>query len=130
MDQHSVRVWGYRFVGITLDLYRREVRRADGRECRLQPRMFELLAFLVCNRDRVVSKEEVAQKVWAGSVVCAHAIPQCVCELRKALGDARLIATYSRVGYRFVAPAEPLVEREPRMNLSILYAAQDPVSAA
>jgi DNA-binding winged helix-turn-helix (wHTH) protein len=92
--------------------------------------MFELLAYLVCNRDRVVAKEEVARKIWAGSVVCAHAIPQCVCALRKALGDSRLIATHSRVGYRFVCPAEPLVEREPRTNLTILYSAQDPVSAA
>jgi DNA-binding winged helix-turn-helix (wHTH) protein len=92
--------------------------------------MFELLAYLVRHRDRVVAKEEVARTIWGGSVVCAHAIPQCVFALRKALGDARLIATYSRVGYRFVSPTEPLAEREPRTNLSILYSAQDPVSAA
>ena len=129
VDEQSARVWGYRFGGIILDLYRREVWTADGRECRLQPRMFELLKYLVRHRDRIVAKEEVAQAVWTGSVVCAHAIPQCVFALRRALGDASLIATHARVGYRFVPPAEPLTGPDPRTCLSILRSAPGPAGA-
>src|SRR5215213_673621 len=93
---------GYRFAGLEIDLLTREVWRAGEMEAhRLQPRMFDLLVYLVRNRRRVVSKEEVARELWGGSAVCAHAIPQCMSALKKALGVGGLFMTHSRVGYRF-----------------------------
>jgi DNA-binding winged helix-turn-helix (wHTH) protein len=113
MTESHETCWGYRFEGFELNLLTRELRRGEEPPRHLQPRAFELLAYLVGNRCRVVSKEEVLKEVWGGASVCSHAVPQCVSVLRKALGDTtrspRLLSTRSGVGYRFVSHAEPLL---------------------
>jgi adenylate cyclase len=87
-----------------------ELRRACSR-LRLEPRMFDLLRYLLDHRDRVVKKEELFEVVWDGTAVCDGALTQCVSVLRKALGDTgrtqRMLRTYPRVGYRFVGRVEP-----------------------
>ncbi len=75
---------------------------------RLQPKVFELLAFLVANRDRVVSKEELLRHIWHGAYVSEAAISGAVSKVRKVLraggGSADWIATVYGRGFRFVGP--------------------------
>ena len=60
----------YQFGPFELDLSTVELR-VDGKPCSLEPQVFALLALLVENRDRLVSKDEMIEKVWDGRVVSA-----------------------------------------------------------
>lgn len=98
----------YRFGIFELDLARLELRAGD--EVRpTEPQVFALLALLVGNRERVVSRDEILEKVWDGRVVSDSAIDSRIKSVRHALGDSgseqRFIRTVQRKGYRFVAEA-------------------------
>jgi TolB-like protein len=96
----------YRFERFELDLARAELR-AGGVPCTLEPQVFALLALLVENRERLISKDELVEKVWDGRVVTDAAIASRVKSARQALGDdgrtQRFIRTLHRRGFRFVA---------------------------
>jgi DNA-binding winged helix-turn-helix (wHTH) protein len=62
------RLMVFRFYAFKLDEQRRELS-VGGRELRLQPRVFDVLAYLLRHRDRVVSKDELLQVLWPGMVV-------------------------------------------------------------
>jgi DNA-binding winged helix-turn-helix (wHTH) protein len=88
-----------------LDIKRRELHR--GTELiELEPKVFDLLAFLVQHRDRVVSKEDLLQEVWGGRIVSESALTTRINAVRRALGDdgiaQRLVRTFTRKGIRFV----------------------------
>ncbi len=88
-----------------LDIERRELRR--GVELiDIEPKVFDLLAFLVLHRDRVVSKDDLLQAVWDGRIVSDSALTTRINAARRALGDdgaaQRLIRTFTRKGIRFV----------------------------
>ena len=72
----------------------------DGAPIALSPRAFDVLVALVREAGTLVTKSELLQVVWAGSVVEENAVQAQVSALRKALG-AEAIATVSRHGYRF-----------------------------
>jgi DNA-binding winged helix-turn-helix (wHTH) protein len=95
-----------RFGEYTLDLERFELRRHD-RTLAVQPKIFELLAYLVRHRDRVVTRAELFSHVWPGVVVGQSSLNRAVRELRRLLRDdekdPRYIATIPRRGYRFIA---------------------------
>jgi TolB-like protein/Tfp pilus assembly protein PilF len=74
-----------------------------GQPATLGARAFDLLMCLVEHRDRVVSKDELLQRVWPGMVVEESNLTVHVSALRKVLGP-QAIATVSGHGYRFVAP--------------------------
>ena len=93
----------HRFGPCELDEARRSLS-AHGREIRLQPRVFDLLCYLVRHRDRVVGKEELLEALWPGTVVVDNAVQRVVSLARSALADlglANAVRTYSRHGYRF-----------------------------
>src|SRR5579871_673835 len=96
----------YRFGPFELDLAAFELR-ADGHPCKLEPQVFSLLALLVGNSDRLVSKDEIIDKVWDGRVVSDSAVASRVKSARQALGDdgraQRFIRTIHGQGFRFVA---------------------------
>ncbi len=98
----------YRFDNFELDLAAVELR-AGGEPKRVEPQVFALLALLVANGDRLVSKEEIVEKVWDGRPVSDSAIASRVKSARQALGDdgntQRLIKTIHGQGYRFVGTA-------------------------
>jgi TolB-like protein len=103
-----------------LDIERRELR--CGTELiELEPKAFDLLAFLVWQRDRVVTKDDLLAAVWDGRVVSASALTTRINAVRRALGDdgaaQRLIRTFTRKGIRFVGEvtqiAEPAVPEKP-----------------
>ncbi|HEX5453440.1 MAG TPA: transcriptional regulator, partial [Stellaceae bacterium] len=88
-----------------LDIARRELRR--GAEIvALEPKAFDLLVFLVQNRDRVVSKDDLLWAVWDGRIVSESALTTRINAVRRALGDdgasQRLVRTVNRKGFRFV----------------------------
>ncbi len=96
----------YRFGRYELNLSTRELL-ADGKNCHLEPQVFALLALLVDQHDRFVSKEELIEKVWDGRIVSDAALASRVKAARQALDDdgksQRFIKTLHRRGYRFVA---------------------------
>ena len=96
----------YRFAEFELDLARVELR-AQGAVRALEPQVFALLALLIENRDRLVSRDEILEKVWDGKVVSDSALASRIKSVRQALGDdgksQRFIRTLHGQGFRFVA---------------------------
>ena len=72
----------------------------------LTPKAFELLALLVRERRRVLTKQELFDAVWPDTAVIENALTQRIKEIREALGDRAqepaYIRTIPRVGFQFV----------------------------
>jgi DNA-binding winged helix-turn-helix (wHTH) protein len=83
-----------------------------GREVELRSKAFLVLLYLVEQRHRLISKDELFERVWPDTAVTDATLIGCVQEIRKALGDdakiPRFIKTLSKRGYRFVAPVEEI----------------------
>ncbi|HKY43334.1 MAG TPA: winged helix-turn-helix domain-containing protein [Pyrinomonadaceae bacterium] len=96
----------YEFGPFRLDPLKRRLMR-DGEPVRLTPKALELLLVLIEASGRTVEKDELLEKVWAGTIVEENNLNQNITALRKSLGDSRhdsqYIATIPGVGYRFVA---------------------------
>ncbi|MEO0785020.1 MAG: winged helix-turn-helix domain-containing protein [Pseudomonadota bacterium] len=88
--------------------YDRECRelRQSGMMLPVEPQVFDLLGFLIDERDRVVSKDEIIDSVWQGRIVSDAAVSSRVMAARKALGDdgrrQTFIKTVHGTGFRFV----------------------------
>lgn len=98
----------YRFGDFELDIARAELR-AAGELRPLEPQVFSLLALLVENRERLLSRDEIIEKVWDGRIVSDAAVASRIKSARQALGDdgqaQRFIRTVQKKGFRFVAEA-------------------------
>jgi TolB-like protein len=94
------------FADFVLDLDRRELLR-QSETIAVGPQVFDLIAYLVASRDRVVSKDDLLQEVWRGRIVSESTLTSHINAARKAIGDdgqkQRLIKTVARKGFRFVA---------------------------
>lgn len=107
-----------RFGEYEVDTERQEIRR-DGVEASVEPQVFELLCYLIDERARVVSKDEIIERVWGGRAISDTTLSSRVAAARRALGDSgaeqAVIRTYSRRGFRFVAPVRigPAVDAAP-----------------
>jgi len=99
----------YVFGDCALDPDRRELTR-NAEAVAIGPQVFDLLLFLVQNRERVVSKDELLDAVWAGRIVSESTLTSHINAVRKAIGDSgeeqRLIRTVARKGFRFVGDVE------------------------
>lgn len=93
------------FAGMTLNLSRLSLE-TNGKTIPLRPKSFEVLRYLAENPGRVITKDELIDKVWSGASVTDDSLVQCVKEIREAIGqDHRwIIKTLPRRGYLFVAP--------------------------
>jgi TolB-like protein len=95
----------FRFSDHTLDTDRRELRRGS-EAIAVEPQVFDLLVYLVQNRDRVVSKDDLIASVWGGRIVSDSTLTSRINAARKAVGDSgesqKLIRTIARKGLRFV----------------------------
>jgi DNA-binding winged helix-turn-helix (wHTH) protein/tetratricopeptide (TPR) repeat protein len=80
----------------------------DSQVVSLEPRAVRVLRYLVEHEDRVLSKEELLEEVWAGVFTTDGVLKKAVSQIRRTLGDdadqSRFIATYHGRGYRFIAP--------------------------
>ncbi len=96
----------YTFSDCALDPQRQELRRA-GDPVPVEPQVLSLLIFLIENRDRVVSKDDVFETVWDGRIVSDATLGSRISAARAAVGDSgdaqRVIRTLPRRGFRFVA---------------------------
>jgi len=97
------------FADHTLDTDRRELRRS-GAAIAVEPQVFDLLTYLVQNRERVVSKDDLFASVWGGRIVADSTLASRINAARKAIGDSggeqRLIRTIARKGIRFVGEVQ------------------------
>ena len=88
-----------------LDTDRRELFRGP-EPIAVEPQVFDLLVFLVQNRDRVVSKDDLIGAVWGGRIVSESTLTSRINAARRAVGDSgedqKLIRTIPRKGLRFV----------------------------
>lgn len=104
----------YRVEGNILDTERRELCRS-GVLCPLEPQIFDLLEYLIRNRHRVVTRDDVLKAVWHGRIVSEAALNTRINAARRAIGDdgaeQRLIKTIRTRGYRFVGEVQE--ERPP-----------------
>jgi len=95
----------------------------DGEEVALEPRAFDLLVFLISNRERVISKDEIINNVWGGRFTSDSALTTCVKSLRKALQDdgeqQRYIKTLRGRGFRFVADVSDADQKQTQSSSSI-----------
>jgi TolB-like protein/Tfp pilus assembly protein PilF len=96
----------YTFGPSVLDIRRRELRR-DGVVNAIEPQIFDLLHYLILNRDRVITRDELIAAVWKGRVVSDSTVSSRISTVRAAIGDdgkhQRLVKTFARKGVRFVA---------------------------
>jgi DNA-binding winged helix-turn-helix (wHTH) protein/tetratricopeptide (TPR) repeat protein len=94
--------------------------RRRGELVRLEPKVFDVLAYLVRQRERVVAKEELLAQLWPGEFVSDTALPRCITAARKAVGDdpggQKVIQTVHGRGYRFVAAIADDAGRVPASN--------------
>ena len=116
------------FGDCELDLDRFELRRA-GRLRPVEPQVFDLLAVLIRERHRVVSKEELLDTVWGNRFVSESALTSRVKAARQAIGDdgrsQRLIRTARGRGYQFAAPVDEAAQPYPVASLSPAPPAQE-----
>jgi len=115
------------FEDFTLDEDRRELRRGP-EMIAVEPQVFDLLVYLIQNRERVVSRDDLIASVWGGRIVSESTLASRINAARHALGDSgeaqRLIKTIQRKGIRFVgelrdaAVAPPARQTQPTQNVS------------
>jgi adenylate cyclase len=95
----------YRFEAFELDMQRFELRK-EGLPVAIEPQVFALLALLVTQRERMVPKDEIHERIWSGRVVSEAALSSRIRSVRHAIGDdgvnQRLIRTVHGRGFRFV----------------------------
>ena len=95
----------YFFEDYALDTDRRELHRGSA-AASLAPQVFDLLEYLIRNRERVVSKDDLINAIWNGRIVSDAALTTRLNVARSAVGDSgeeqRLIKTLPRKGFRFI----------------------------
>jgi TolB-like protein/cytochrome c-type biogenesis protein CcmH/NrfG len=116
-----------------LDTDRRELSRSDV-PVSVEPQVFDLVVHLMENRNRVVTKDELIDKIWHGRIVSESTLTSRINAARRAIGDSgasqALIRTVARKGFRFVGdvemrnggagPAQPANQnREPQAALPL-----------
>jgi adenylate cyclase len=103
----------YLFGDCVLDTDRRELRRGADL-LSVAPQVFDVLGYLIRNRERVVSKDDLIAAIWGGRIVSDAALTTRINVVRNAIGDSggdqRLIKTLPRKGFRFVGAVQ---EKQP-----------------
>ena len=102
------------FENHKVDVVRRELSRG-AEPVALQPQVFDLLVYLLKNRDRVTSKDDLVANVWGGRIVSDSTLHSRINAVRKAIGDngreQKFIRTMARKGIRFIGEVTEAVRR-------------------
>jgi len=120
-----------RFSVFEIDLGAGDLRK-NGKRIRLQEQPFQVLAMLLENAGRVVTRDELRQKIWPADtfVDFDHSLNTAVNKIRDSLGDSasspRFVETLARRGYRFIAPVDGMTAPQG----AISAAATTPVSTS
>src|SRR5215475_10679554 len=95
----------FAFEDCEIDLVRRELRRGGG-AIRVEPQVFDVLAYLLRHRERVVSKDELLKAVWQDRIVSDATLDSRISAVRQAIGDTgkrqSMLRTFARRGFRLV----------------------------
>ena len=95
----------YTFEDFSLDVERQELKRGVDL-IRVDPQVLDLLQYLIRNRERVISKDDLIENIWNGRIVSESTLTSRIFAVRQAIGDSgshqRLIRTIPRKGIRFV----------------------------
>src|SRR5258706_692092 len=107
LSSKGIRILHYLFEDYAFDPDRRELHRGAD-VVSIAPQVFDLLDYLIRNRERVVSKDDLFNVIWKGRVVTDVALTTRLNAARTTIGDSgceqRLIKTLPRKGFRFVGP--------------------------
>ena len=99
----------YLFDGFELDLVTHELTR-EGSVIPIEPQVFALIELLIANKERVITKDELNERIWGGRIVSEAAVNSRIRSARQAIDDdgaqQRLIKTVRGVGFRFVGEVE------------------------
>ncbi len=118
----------------------------DGHEVSMEPQVFDVLSYLVENRDRVVPKTDLLDNIWGDRFVSESALSSRIKSARRAVGDdgrsQAVIRTYHGRGYQFVAEVETELDvaepglphrsdgvRQPRRSSDALIGREDELDA-
>jgi adenylate cyclase len=119
----------YRFNDYILDTQSLELSK-NGLLLHSEPQVIELLALLVANSNRLVTKEEINQAIWRGRIVSEAALSSRIKSLRHLLGDTgkkqQFVRTVHKRGFRFVA--QVAVEEQNDFDIHTLSSSQTPAS--
>lgn len=103
----------FRFFEFEIITARREIVR-DGESLPVEPKVYDLLLYLLEHAERAVSKNELQDAIWPNVIVTESALTRCIMKARRLVGDdsknQRVIGTVQKSGYRFVAPVEELAQ--------------------
>ena len=99
----------FRFANFEIDVARQELRR-EGDRIPIEPQVFDLLVYLIRNRNRIVTREELIDAVWNGRVISEATLSSRVSAVRRVIGDngndQSLVRTHHKRGFRFVGRVE------------------------
>jgi pimeloyl-ACP methyl ester carboxylesterase/DNA-binding winged helix-turn-helix (wHTH) protein len=126
----------YQFNQITLDTDQYRLCLAND-QVPVEPLVFDLLVYLIENRNRVVTRDELLESLWSGKVVSDSALGARLKDARKAVADngakQSVIKTFHGRGYQFIAEATeatanlPVIETRVSSKVEIGLADQSPV---
>ncbi len=106
----------YSFGDFELDTERYELRAGDSAR-HVEPQVFDLLAYLIDHRERVVTREELLAQVWGHTFVSEATLSSRLMAVRKAIGDTgraqKLIRTVRGRGYQFIGTVQEAASAPP-----------------
>ena len=95
----------YRVEDVEIDPLRGCLRR-NGDEVYLRPKTLQVLVYLIEQRERLVTKEELMTSIWRDTAVTDDALVQCIMDIRRALNDnprrPHFVKTFPKIGYHFI----------------------------
>jgi predicted ATPase/DNA-binding winged helix-turn-helix (wHTH) protein len=130
MSTTSARVT-YRFGEFEVDMAAYELR-CGGHRIRLTRQPMDLLLLLLERRQELVSREDMAKRLWGPDVFTDldAGIHTAILKIRQVLGDSResprFVETVSGKGYRFIAPVEVLAQSPPQASPALVAAPERP----
>ena len=87
-----------------------------GKAKAIEPKDFDLIVYLIKNRHRTVTREEIFNAVWQGKIVCDSTLSNHIKSIRKILGDngeeQSLISTIGGRGYQFIATTKEIPDKD------------------
>ncbi len=126
----------YKFNNLELDTINYHLL-VDGTETPVEPRVFSLIVYLIQNKHKIVSRDDLLDSIWKGRIVSDTSINNSIKSARKVLGDngqqQAVIKTIHSRGYQFIANIEELQNnnsneqqfkqllRQPTKNTRILF---------
>jgi len=105
----------YQFGGFEIDTQNYRLSQ-NGKPIELEPKVFDLLGYLVTNRDRLITRDELFDKIWPGQVVSDTSLSNQIKAARKAIGDngktQSSIKTVHGRGYQFIVPTDEIASHD------------------